>query len=51
MFRFLLILVPSLCYGGVALSSLVQGDRPTAVIFTGYLIGNVGFMWQFLAPR
>lgn len=41
---FWLVLIPTLCYMGAAVSYGIQKDWPSAVIFFGYLVANTGFL-------
>lgn len=41
---FLLILTPTLCYAGAALSYAVARDWPNVTIFCGYSLANCGFL-------
>jgi len=45
---FLLALIPTLCYGGIVISEAIKGNYPIALVFLGYTIGNLGFLWMFL---
>jgi hypothetical protein len=45
---FPLVLITTLCYIGVAVSQVSKGDYPMALVWTGYTVGNLGFMWMFL---
>lgn len=45
--NFLLVLIPTLCYAGTVASEWAKGDKQTALIFLGYTLANVGFLWRF----
>lgn len=42
----LLVAAVTVLYAGAAISSLIQGNKPMAVILTGYCIANVGLIWS-----
>jgi len=44
---FVLVLIPTLCYLGTAASELAKGNAQIALVFLGYSLANLGFLWQF----
>lgn len=44
---FWMVVVPTVCYLGTAVSEAHQGNPRTAIIFAGYALANVGFLWDF----
>lgn len=41
---YLLVLIPTVCYGGAALGFYSKGDTPMAVVYFGYTVANFGFL-------
>jgi hypothetical protein len=41
---FWLVLLPTVCYAGAAVSYGIHRDWPSVVIFAGYAIANCGFL-------
>lgn len=41
---FWLVLIPTLCYAGAAVSYWIHRDWSSAVIFSGYALANTGFL-------
>lgn len=44
----LLVAIVTVLYAGAAISSLIQGNKPMAVILTGYCIANAGLIWTMI---
>lgn len=40
-----LIALVTLAYLGVAVDQLLKGNQPMALVWLGYAIANVGFIW------
>lgn len=43
-----LIVVPMLCYFGVAINNLKQKDYPHAIVWFSYGLADCGFIWYEL---
>lgn len=41
----ILIIIPTLCYMGVAVSESLKDNWPMATVFAGYSVANLGFIW------
>jgi hypothetical protein len=44
----LLVAVVAVIYAAVAWSQLRQGNYADCVIWTGYVIANIGFFWKYM---
>lgn len=40
-----LVVIPTLCYVGVAINEAMRGDWKTVVVFAGYSFANCGLVW------
>ncbi len=47
---FAMIIIPTACYAVAAVDFYARGDRQMAIVFTGYSIANIGFLWKALKP-
>jgi hypothetical protein len=39
-----LIIIPTVCYLGVAMSEAIAKNWPMAIVFAGYSVANLGFI-------
>lgn len=40
-----LVVIPTLCYAGVAWNEWTRANGPMCVTFTGYAFANIGLIW------
>ena len=45
---FVLIAVPTVCYVGAAFGFYSKGNVNMAVVYAGYSLANLGFLWEAL---
>lgn len=43
-----LLALVTLAYFGIAVDQIIKGSPPNALIWIGYVIANVGFLWGML---
>lgn len=43
-----LVAFVALIYGGIAVTQLKAGSYPDFIIWAGYVIANIGFIWKYL---
>lgn len=40
-----LVIIPTVCYAGVAINELRRGNGPMVVTFSAYSVANLGLLW------
>lgn len=41
-----LIVIVTIIYGAEAVILFFTGDRPSSIIFAGYMFANIGLIWE-----